>query len=270
MRRLPKLLALWCIVLAAHAEQRPRCSPIAGSEMLWARPGLRFLLVGEMHGTTEMPAIFTDLVCAARAAKRPIVVGLELRDQHALGRFIDFGARDLLATSEWTNPDGRTSTAMLELLEDLRVLKREGVVSGVVAFSATRAGNSAGDWEERMASALLRAAARDALVVALAGNLHACKARLPEIPYPLMASLLPPAATISLLAVDRGGEAWNCQSGTCGPHKVSGSGGTTRGIAFGGSSAIPGYDGILSTGRYATASTPAAGKPTGSTPAAKP
>jgi hypothetical protein len=215
-----------------------------------------------MHGTTEAPAIFADLVCSARETKRSIIVGIELREQHALDVFMSSrnhaGLEELLSTEEWRRHDGRTSTAMLALVEQLRALKLEGVVSGVVAFSVTRAGESAAKGEERMASALLRAAERnpDALVIALTGNLHACKTMLSEVaPYRLMASFLPPAQTVSLAVTDRGGQAWNCQSGACGPHALDSSGGVRRGITL--ASPHPAYDGVLSTGLPATASMPA-------------
>jgi hypothetical protein len=220
------------------------------------------VLVGEVHGTTEAPAIFADLVCSARETGRSIIVGVELRDQHSLDVFMSSqkhaGLGELLSTEEWRRNDGRTSAAMLALVEQLRVLKLEGVVSNVVAFSVARSGESPARGEERMAAALLRAAKhnRDALVIALTGNLHACKTMLSEVaPYRLMGSLLPPAQTMSLAITDRGGQAWNCQSGACGPHTLDSSGGVKRGITL--ASPHPAYDGVLSTGLPATASMPA-------------
>lgn len=220
------------------------------------------MLVGEMHGTVEAPAIFADLVCSARETKRSIIVGIELREQYALDVFMSSGnqarLKELLSTEEWRGQDGRTSTAMLALIEQLRVLKVEGVVSGVAAFSVAHKGESPAKGEERMASALLRVVERnpDALVIALTGNLHACKTMLSEVvPYRLMASFLPPAETVSLAVTDRGGQAWNCQSGACGPHTLKSSGGERRGITL--VSPHPAYDGVLATGLPATASMPA-------------
>jgi hypothetical protein len=258
-----KLLAASCVILAAHAEELTPCSPVPGAEQLWTRSEVRFVLVGEMHGTAEAPAIFADLVCSAREAKRPIVVGIELREQHALDVFIASGnsaagLQELLSAEEWKGRDGRTSAAMLMLIEQLRALKLRGVVSGVVAFAAWRPDESSAKGEERMASALLTAAARnpDALVIALTGNLHACKKALPEVAsYRLMASFLPPAQTVSLAVTDRGGQAWNCQGGACGPHSLDSSGGVRRGVSL--ASPHPAYDGVLSTGLPATASLPA-------------
>ncbi|MFC5388937.1 hypothetical protein U0030_03370 [Brevundimonas bullata] len=40
------------------------CRPIAGAEALW-REDIRYVFIGETHGTTEAPAAFAELVCAA-------------------------------------------------------------------------------------------------------------------------------------------------------------------------------------------------------------
>lgn len=269
MRYVRRLFPIFSVILSAHAGQLPRCRAIAGTTQLWSQPGLRFVIVGEMHGTAETPAIFGDLVCAARRTQRPIIAGVELRDQDAIDVFMGSGnheaaIHDLLSTREWSQSDGRTSRAMLILLEELRTLKLEGVVSGIVAFSQTQQGESDGKGEERMASALLSAANLhpNALVIALTGNVHACKKTLPEIgSYPLMASFLPSAETVSLFVTDRGGEGWTCQSNGCGPHSFHSSRGLKRGITLSQSALpLPGYDGVLSTGLKATASSPAIGK----------
>ena len=250
-----------CVVLVASAEERDSCSPIPGAERLWARSELRFVLVGEMHGTNETPAVFGDLVCSASETKRTIIAGLEVRDQQALNRFMDSTNREtslkeLLSTDEWKGTDGRASSAMLVLVERLRSLKADGLLSRVIAFSAS--GGSAAQDEGAMSSALLRASTANpgALVIVLTGNVHASKQELAEVgSYRLMGSFLPPAETVSLLVTDRGGEAWNCQDGSCGPHTLASSAGVNREITL--ISPHVGYDGVLSTGLSVTASKPA-------------
>jgi hypothetical protein len=151
---------------------------------------------------------------------------------------------------------------MLTLLEELRALKLKGVVAAVVAFSQGQEGEPDANREESMASALLSAAKRhpNALVIALTGNVHACKSKSPAgiASYPLMASFLPSAETVSLFVTDRGGEAWNCHGTSCGPHSLDSTGGLNRGITLSQkASPLPGFDGVLSTGLRATASSPA-------------
>ena len=256
-----RLFIASCVVLVASAEERDSCSPIPGAERLWARSELRFVLVGEMHGTNETPAVFGDLVCSASETKRTIIAGLEVRDQQALNRFMDSknretSVKELLSTDEWKGTDGRASSAMLVLAERLRSLKADGLLSRVIAFSAS--GGSAAQDEEAMSSALLRASTGnpDALLIVLTGNVHASKQELAEVgSYRLMGSFLPPAQTVSLLVTDRGGEAWNCQDGSCGPHTLASSAGVNREITL--ISPHVGYDGVLSTGLSVTASKPA-------------
>ena len=39
---------------------------------------LRFLVIGEVHGTVQTPALFGELVCALASSGMRILVGLEL------------------------------------------------------------------------------------------------------------------------------------------------------------------------------------------------
>ena len=268
MSNLLAALAALSIAGAGWADSLPACQPLPGADALWSRPGIRFILLGEIHGTTETPELFRDLVCAAAAAQRPVVVGLEraTREQAAIDAFL---ARDnhaaatdaLLAENGWRIFDGRSSRAMLKLLEALRLLKLNGRISAVVAFDDARRDESNAAREQRMASALMAAAGRyaNALVVALTGNLHASKKLIDGFgSYPFMAMLLPAAQTVSLLAADSGGEAWTQMENGCQPHKLRSTGGDRRGIALSEKAApLPGFDGTASTGLAATASPPA-------------
>jgi hypothetical protein len=229
------------------------CRAIPGTAELLARPGLRYVLVGEIHGTAETPAIFGDLVCAAVESGRQVVVGLErpLAEQSA----IDSGDwTGLLASHGWHIFDGRSSVAMLELVKSLHGMKG----AEVVAF------DPGGGNEERnagMAKELRAAAERNpgALVIVLTGNLHASKKAIARFgDYPFMAMLLPGDATVSLYAADRGGTAWTNSGSECGAHPMKSSGGEDRGVAFR-KAPMAGYDGVLSTGAVSTASGPAAG-----------
>jgi hypothetical protein len=84
------------LAVAGYAETLPACASLPGASALWFRPGLRFVLVGEMHGTAETPVIFRDLVCAATSNQRPIVVGIErsTREQPAIDAFMAPGNHD--------------------------------------------------------------------------------------------------------------------------------------------------------------------------------
>jgi hypothetical protein len=156
-----------------------------------------------MHGTSESPALFRDLVCSATSSKRPVVVGIERStgEQAATDTFLSpahhqAARQALLAERGWSNCDGRSSRAMLTLLESLRALKLKGRISEVVAFADSRPGESPAAGEQRMASALIAVSDRHpgALLLALVGNLHASKKLIDGFgSFPLMAMLLPAA-----------------------------------------------------------------------------
>lgn len=266
MRDFAAVCAVLCFgLVASGGETVSECRPLSGAGALWSKPDLRFVIVGEMHGTNETPAIFHDLICSSETSRRPIVVGLERpsREQKTIDAFMashdhEAAIRDLVSEKDWNIFDGRSSRAMLTLLESLRVLALKGLVSEVVAFDDRHSDESSAQRESRMAAALMTAAGRhiNALVIALTGNLHASKKPIARFgSYPFMAMLLPQTETISLLISDKGGEAWTQTSEGCGPHKLNPSGGENRGVFL--SEVRGGYDGVLSTGSTASASFPA-------------
>jgi hypothetical protein len=254
MRALLISLAFTLLALPASAIE---CAPIPGSDALWSKPETRFILVGEIHGTAETPAIFADLVCAAGASKRPIVVAIEhaVAEQPALDAFMNssgdpIAIHQLLANPEWHGvQDGRESGAYLGLIETLRRLKAEGRIVRVVAMQGVD--------DHDMASRILGAGQglKDPLTLVYGGNVHMAKTPpQPEFPRGA-ASYLPGENAISLLVTDKGGAAWNQQQ-HIGVNPNPASTGRPRGITFG-TAWLPGYDGELSTGAPSTASPPA-------------
>lgn len=252
----------WC------AGADPVCAEIPGADQVLGRSGLRFLLAGEMHGTNEGPEIFGDLVCIAGQGKRAIAVGIERPggEQGAIDAFLDAADHEaaraaLLSHKGWHVLDGRSSEAMLALLEKLRGLKRQGRIQAVIALDDSRPGDSSAQREERMAARLTEAASErpGGLVMALTGNVHASRKAIAEIgTYPLMGMLLPAGETLSLWIADQGGEAWTQMDGECGPHPFGASGGARRGVTLSrGEGILAGYDGLLSTGARVTPSLPA-------------
>src|ERR1017187_3600784 len=180
MGNLVATLAALSIAMTGYADTLPGCKSLPGADTLWSRPNLRFVLAGEMHGTSESPAMFRDLVCDATSSKQPVVAGIEgsAREQKEIDAFMAPGNHGaaisaLLAARGWNVFDGRSSGAMLMLLEALRVLKLKGQIAEVVAFDDTRPGDSPAQREQHMASALIAAADRhaNALVIALTGIL---------------------------------------------------------------------------------------------------
>lgn len=251
------------------------CSPLPGAEQVWAKPNVRWVLVGEMHGSNETPAAFLDLVCDALSRGRRVTVALELStgDQVALdgivtGKDLTAAKQALLERPVWKRfLDGRGSEAMLRLLLGLRELRERYPELSDAAFDAPYDGEAPGDRDKSLGKALLElgvAKPKDT-VLALTGNYHAMLA--PMSGYDLAAMFLPPSERLSLEVTDRGGEAWisTFPGQACGPSK----GGVAdkdplrpRGVYLDRSLAPFGkVDGILSLGLPLSASEPAAGEP---------
>jgi len=259
------LIAYMATALLAGSPSRPApCPPIIGAERLLTTTP-RWLIVGEPHGTNEVPEAFGDLVCAI-SKHRAVTVALEqpVSEQAAIDTFMasDGGMEAtaaFLRSPIWTNAmkDGRSSRAMFRLFERLRQFQEEGRINRVVAFQPKSATGAAA-FEQAMADVLLQAAGRRVMVVALVGNVHAGR-QLVSFGGPTylpMAALLPEAGTITLDAQTQGGEQWACMSMTeCGPQRLKKVGTGQRGVIIGrkGESF---YTGVLGLGSPATVSRP--------------
>lgn len=202
------------------AQAAAPCVALPGIDALLATPKLQWLMLGEQHGTSETPAAFADIVCHASRARRPVIVALEMfeSEQPAIETFLtsDGGpaARAALLTSATfaaKMQDGRGSTAMLTLLDRLRMMKMSGRIRRVMGFRPDAAsGNEA--VEAGMADILRRAAADGSLVVAMAGNVHAAvqPVTFGDRSYLPAAARLPRESTRTLNARGNGGAQWSC------------------------------------------------------------
>ena len=240
------------------------CDPIANVEAI-LKPQAR-IFVGEMHGTTEMPRTFGALVCHA-TKKGPVRVGLELpATEDALlatylasaGSAADIAA--LLHGGFWHREfqDGRSSVAMLRLIESIRALKRAGADVDIATFDDPLAKERDRAMAERAAAAIARAPKATWLLYA--GNLHARKTK-GRMPYTLMAGhLVEKGVALTTLDAHGGaGSAWVCFSASaseCGPSLLGG--GAPRPVAVTLARTADGaYDGTLGVGTL-TFSPPAA------------
>ncbi|MFT7487091.1 MAG: hypothetical protein ACI9F9_002950 [Candidatus Paceibacteria bacterium] len=116
-------------VKEANSQDQLAC----GTAIQGAAPFLRsgaVLLLGELHGTREAPAFVGKLACQATSADVSVRVGLEV--DPGLQPFVDaFLWSDGLAQDRqqltegpfWSGRDGRSSLAMVALLDEVRRLK---------------------------------------------------------------------------------------------------------------------------------------------------
>ena len=138
LRACVRLLAIaGCVGTAKAAVD---CVPQTAVDVTRIAP--RIVLVGEAHGTNEIPRFVEGLVCSLLQAGRPVIVGVEHGDeqQAALNRYLvsdgDGNARrDLLQGINWRRySDGRGSVAMLGLVDALRRLRGQGQPVAVLAI----------------------------------------------------------------------------------------------------------------------------------------
>jgi hypothetical protein len=135
----------------------------------------KVIILGEFHGTQETPGDFFKITQALSSRHHSILIGLEIEDwvQPDVDHFMESGDLDALRKSPFFNmspsiQDGRESSAMAELLTNLRSLKNVSVY----CFNPS---NNQGDHNLRMATNLLQRienAAPD-LTLILTGRCHA-------------------------------------------------------------------------------------------------
>jgi hypothetical protein len=276
----PGLLLISCALFTGETASSPgrqnaiNCPTLPGADNMFAIPGKRFYIFGEMHGTAEIPKLFGDFVCAA-AARWPVVVGLELEaeQQPIVDRYLRSDGstqarQEILRSRHWTQvEDGRASEAMFALLERLRILRTSGSAISVVAFIPNVSDpNSQTPYERAMAEIWRRSVETNpsARFVALVGSVHALRA--PVHGFEPAAMHMPQESTLTLGYAPTGGIARNCQQDGCGPHPLDEPiAHVSRGIARPArpDAETPTYDQWYSVGRRLTASSPVWSNPSG-------
>jgi len=265
MRALLIGVAAWGIASTALAAPPP-CPDLPGVEAIWARPTTRYVFFGEIHGTAEIPQLFGDAVCHA-SRNRSVTVALELpsKGQDAFDVFIKSDGSPsavaaLLASPAWPHTrDGRSSRAVLGLIERVRTLRASGARLRLVGFEPQRPAGFGQHYRALgMASALAVAAYVDpgALVLVLTGNTHSDREPPShQRPFATAASLLPPSETLSVINRATGGSTWSYSDGVGRVNSLPGSDPAPRGVTLGGA-LKDGHDGSYSPGRPYTASPP--------------
>jgi hypothetical protein len=160
------------------------------------------LYLGELHGTEEVPALVQCLVKAAldRGAKS-LVVSLELPNPD----------KPEGKTYWQTNRDGKSSQAMWQLFQWLRVQETEDRLSIHYQYDNSHwAGQAV--YEQRVGEELKALIAKGHPLIAYGGNFHSRRDILSQMPdiVPTGSVVGPAILHIDVEAVG-GGQAWNCQ-----------------------------------------------------------
>jgi hypothetical protein len=139
------------------------------------------LLMGELHGTQEVPRFVAQSACQAAVAGTPVTVGLELpvENQERVERFLASAGSEedwlkLMEAPFWRSPfpDGRSSEAVANLLEQLRVLKAQGLDVRAFVFDHPQLKGQVR--EDAMAATVLQQvkAGPERFYMVVSGNVH--------------------------------------------------------------------------------------------------
>ncbi|AKQ69046.1 hypothetical protein A176_005958 [Myxococcus hansupus] len=181
------------------------------------------LLLGEMHGTQEVPRFVAQTSCQSAVAGTPVTVGLELplESQARLEAFIDSAGEEhdwlkLMEAPFWRSPypDGRSSEAVANMLEQLRQLRSRGLDVDLFVFDHP---TMQGQARESAMAATVRHQVESGpkrFHVILSGNIHSrTKKGLPwDKAFKPMGLLLEDSldSVVSLDMAYNSGSAWIC------------------------------------------------------------
>ena len=177
-------------------------------------------MFGEIHGTNETPELVSAVTCELAREGGRVLVALEILDL-LNGELADFvagrtGVDELLSDKLfWSRPrtqqDGRSSHAMLRLLQDIREYRSRGLRIDPRGIDSVL--RSAGDRETMMALNLRTLVANRPYdyTVVLTGRRHARrKTHLLSINPRPMAAYFPPDELYLVRVSFRGGSTWHC------------------------------------------------------------
>lgn len=172
------LTALSLTALSSSPTASLKCGAIKGVDP-FLTPGASVLL-GEVHGTVEVPRFLADLSCLAlkRGLRVKVMLEASIQENESFARFLASaggpGDRARLQAGEhWQSefPDGRSSKAMIDLLEEFR---RQRAAGGDLVVLGLMGSDGAASGDAFMAQEFLRARKADpmGLAIVLAGGNH--------------------------------------------------------------------------------------------------
>lgn len=190
------------------------------------------ILLGEMHGTREIPLLVASLV-EAYARETPVILCLEVpvSEQAAIDRYFDSdgsaGARAALRQGTFwqvrgVQHDGRRNFDVLELIERMRALRHRGHRVAILAFDNAQGARVDSEARDEAMSVRLRAARLaqpTSRLIALAGNVHTMRRRPENAPAQMQRPMGSRLLDLDPFAVDisaRAGQFWACLK-QCGP-----------------------------------------------------
>jgi hypothetical protein len=130
-----ELMRAGLILLFAAQAGAIECKNVPGAAGLLNEKAT--VLVGEARGTKEIPYWFGELACLAANKKVPMLIGLEFAPPELapIEKFLGSGdPADLMKAGPFAKK--KASTAMMSLLERIRMLRSAGALIRLVLFDA--------------------------------------------------------------------------------------------------------------------------------------
>lgn len=227
----PLTILFWVLSLSLWvSDAAASCSPLASVPV--AVEATRVIVFGELHGTRESPEFVGRFLCTASHQGQRVVLALEIpvEEQARIDAFLAsdgdvLDVQRLLSGEFWTRSthDGRSSTAMLDLIKTARKMREAGAEVSILAFARydDRPGDAA------MAEVIASVLDADSMLhaVVLVGNAHSDKssdARWDAGSRTLGHHLAERFDTLAFRMKSAGGSFWACVSGRCGVHERNG------------------------------------------------
>lgn len=166
------------VFACASARSAESFTPVRGLDPFFVSGTT--ILVGEVHGSAEIPQLLWSMACNFSRAGAPTIVGMEIpsTEQPRIDTYLASSGRpndrnQLLAGVFWNSEfkDGRSSEAVLGLIEHIRAARRRGVP---IDFQAVTDNTPGGDYDAAIARGVERIRGRnpDAVLIVSAGNNH--------------------------------------------------------------------------------------------------
>ncbi len=217
-----------------HAPES-QCGPAIGGLNELAHPGA-MLLLADIPGTEQIPDFASDAACRQAESGMSVFVGLEIpeQEQSRLDEFLHSGGAEadrarLLGGNFWRRreQDGRSSKAVLQLVDDIRQMIHQGYRVTAFGYDASR--NQGADRNAAMAENIeaWRERAPDGLFLVLEGS-GRVGGGTGSAHQPLRAHLQRKERWLTSLAVAfEGGTAWTCEGPSpqqiqCAAHAIRG------------------------------------------------
>ncbi|MEQ1875545.1 MAG: hypothetical protein ABL958_02800 [Bdellovibrionia bacterium] len=191
----------------------------------------KVVIVGEIHGTTEISAFTAGLVRGLAEVSERVLVAIEWpkANQKPVENFLKSGnIKEIPALPIFAADarDGRTSTAMVDLLIKLRTIRNAGVLCFDVDGKAKSDQQRDSDMAKFIRSQIDRL--KPSITVVLTGNVHAKSKvgadKFKPFAYQLSAqkgSRVKPSDILTIGVRNHLGAAWFCQKSECAAHHLA-------------------------------------------------